>query len=74
MTLLVKGFGFHGLFVIEHGCGLNEALGLVKERLREFRGDQGDETPVLSTWDGSVVNEEVWDARDRGGKMTVCLM
>lgn len=74
MTLLLKGFGFRGLFEIERGCGLNEALGLVKERLKELRGDQGDETPVLSTWDGCVVDEEVWDARDKGGKMTVCLM
>lgn len=70
MTLLLKGFGYRGLFEIERGCELEEVLEMVRERLRDVRGD---EAVVLHRWDGSTVDEEMWAMRDQGGKMTVCL-
>lgn len=73
MTLLLRGFGYRGLFEIERGCGLGEVLEMVRERLRDVRGDQRDEAVVLNTWDGSTVDEDIWATRDQGGKMTLCL-
>lgn len=73
MTLVVKGLGTRGTFMVPASCSLAQVIGMVQERVCEIMGQDVQEVAGLMVQSGGV-DEAMWEARPKEGRMSVALV